>query len=114
MWNTKFSIPVNRISGAETKTDVDIQKFVNVKNNVGGAIAGGLMFGALGAIIGGKPKTVTSEIASYTYYVIINYMDKNNNLACISFCNGADSTVRNFTDKISGMISLNEKRQIEL
>lgn len=63
------------------KTDVEIQK--QMVSSAGGAVAGGLMFGALGAIIGGRVKT--KDIRTASHYLIITYTDNNSKLAYISF-----------------------------
>jgi len=48
---------------------VEIQKAI--VSNAGGAVAGGMMFGALGALIGGREKEKT--IRNVTIYLIITY-----------------------------------------
>lgn len=62
---------------------LDYSKLINIEfmsrseikrhylNNASGAIAGGMMLGALGAVLGGGTKTVTEE--EYNYFVAITY-----------------------------------------
>lgn len=63
------------------KNDTDIQN--QAVSSVGGAIAGGMMFGALGAVIGGRAKT--KKIKTVTQYLIITYIKDNGELSYIGF-----------------------------
>ena len=78
---TNIKLPRNKITDMCIKTDVEIQK--QAVSSVGGAIAGGLTFGRLGAIIGGRVKT--KNIRTATHYLIITYTDSSGKLAYIGF-----------------------------
>lgn len=61
----KFELEKNKITDMCIKTDREIeQQYVS---SVGGAVGGAVLFGAVGAIIGGraKKKTVKNEIHNY-------------------------------------------------
>lgn len=76
----KFNLDKSKITDVSMKTDVEIQK--QYVSSAGGAIAGAVMFGALGAIIGGRAKEKKSETI-YTY-LIFTYK-KDEELNYISF-----------------------------
>lgn len=78
---TNIKLPRNKITDMCIKTDVEIQK--QAVSSAGGAVAGGLAFGPLGAIIGGRVKT--KNIRTATHYLIITYTDSNGKLAYIGF-----------------------------
>ena len=63
------------------KTDTEIQN--QAVSSVGGAIAGGVMFGTLGAIIGGRAKT--KKVKTITQYLIITYIGELGELKYIGF-----------------------------
>lgn len=68
----KFNLNRNKILDICLKTDVEIQK--QYISSSGGAIGGALLFGPVGALIGGRTKQKTIRKAST--YLIITY--KNN------------------------------------
>lgn len=78
---TSINLPRNKITDMCIKTDVEIQK--QMISSAGGAVAGGLAFGPLGAIIGGRVKT--KNIINATNYLIITYTDNSGKLAYIGF-----------------------------
>ena len=63
------------------KTDTEIQD--QAVSSIGGAVAGAAMFGALGAIIGGRAKT--KKVKTVIQYLIITYTDNKGELAYIGF-----------------------------
>lgn len=64
-----FRVGLDRITSAQVKTDVEIQG--NYVSSAGGALGGALLFGTLGALVGGRVKKKTSR--QYEYYIIITY-----------------------------------------
>ena len=59
-----FDITYDRIVDFTVKTDVEIE--TNYVSSVGGAVAGDMIFGSLGAIVGGRVKKIeTKEIDRY-------------------------------------------------
>jgi hypothetical protein len=66
----KFELDKSKITDVCIKTDREIQQ--QYVSSVGGAVGGAVLFGALGAMIGGraKKKTVKSEVHNY---LIITY-----------------------------------------
>lgn len=75
-----FSLPLERIKDLSIKKSSEIhQQYIS---SVGGATAGALLFGGLGAVIGGRAKKKT--ITEVTYCFIITYL-KDNEMKYISF-----------------------------
>lgn len=75
-----FNLDFSKLTDVSIKSDVEIQK--SYVSSTGGAIAGAVMFGALGAMIGGRTKEKTSK--QVTQYLIFTYID-NNEVKYIAF-----------------------------
>lgn len=75
-----FTIDRSKIVDICEKTDVDIQN--QYVSSIGGAAAGAVLFGPLGAIVGGRAKQKKSS--TYSYYLIISYM-KEEELSYLAF-----------------------------
>ena len=54
----------------------DIQKVSKSKSPIGRAVAGGLLFGGVGAVVGAVSGTTAKTKNEYHFYVIINYTSK--------------------------------------
>lgn len=67
-----FNLSFEKVIDITLKTDVEIQK--SFVSSAGGAVAGGLLFGPLGALVGGRTKQKQSK--EITNYFIVTY-DKN-------------------------------------
>lgn len=65
----KFNLSKTKITNVSVKTEEEIQN--QYVSSTGGALAGGLMFGAVGAAIGGRAKK--KETKTITLYLIITY-----------------------------------------
>lgn len=65
----KFSLKKEKITDISVKTDTEIQ--TQYVSSVGGAIAGGMVFGPLGAIVGGRAKK--KKTSTVDYYLIFTY-----------------------------------------
>lgn len=68
-----FTLPQRRIFNVSVSTVKQLQK--QYVSSVGGAIAGGLLLGPLGAIIGGSAKQ--KNIKSFDRFLIFAYLDNN-------------------------------------
>lgn len=71
-----FEIMINNIINAQIKSSTDIQYIAKNKSSISKTVAGGLLFGPIGAIVGSAPKSKKEKIETNTYYLIINYIDK--------------------------------------
>ncbi len=67
-----FELKKNKITDIAVKTDAEIQK--QYVSSIGGAVAGGMVFGPLGAIVGGRAKE--KKTTTITYYLIFTYRSK--------------------------------------
>lgn len=65
-----FNLQNNRITDICIKTDVDIRK--QYVSSVGGAVGGAVLFGPIGAMIGGRAKE--KKITEITKYLIFTYL----------------------------------------
>ena len=74
--NTSFKLDKSKVQDLSITNDVEIQK--SYSSNVGGAV----LFGPLGAMIGGRAKEKTSRIINN--YLIFTYSD-NNEIKYIAF-----------------------------
>lgn len=74
-----FNLPFDRITGFDIKTEEEIHK--QYVSSVGGAVGGAVLFGALGAIVGGRAKEKRSKTTSN--FLIITYT-KDQEVAWIS------------------------------
>lgn len=78
---TNIKLAREKITDMCLKFDTEIQN--QAVSSVGGAIAGGVMFGTLGAIIGGRAKT--KKVKNTTQYLIITYAGEQGELKYIGF-----------------------------
>lgn len=75
-----YNLSKSKVIDVTVKTDREIQQ--QYVSSIGGAVAGGVLFGPLGAIIGGRAKK--KAIKTYSSYLIITYKD-NGNIKYIGF-----------------------------
>ncbi|WP_099205655.1 hypothetical protein [Scatolibacter rhodanostii] len=75
-----FKLSKEKITVVDIVSDVDVQK--HYVSSAGGAVGGAILFGGLGALVGGRTKEKTST--SITNYLIINFL-KDNQINNISF-----------------------------
>lgn len=76
----EFELSYDKVTGFDVKTDEEIQS--QRVSSVGGAVGGALLFGPLGAIVGGRAKTKKTKTLSY--YIIFTYL-KEDHVEYISF-----------------------------
>lgn len=67
----KFNLPKSKVIDVTVKTDREIQQ--QYVSSIGSAVGGAVLFGPLGAIIGGRAKK--KSIKTYSSYLIITYKD---------------------------------------
>ncbi len=107
---TNIKLPREKITDMCIKTDTEIQK--QAVSSVGGAIAGGVMFGPLGAIIGGRAKN--KKVKTTTQYLIITYTGEQGELKYIGFDIKNDFLSANKLIKEFRKLNTNSGAQIEL
>ncbi len=77
---TSFILPLERLSDISVTTSEELQK--SYVSSVGGAVGGAVLFGPLGAMIGGRAKEKTSRIL--TFFLVFAY-HKDNEIKYIAF-----------------------------
>lgn len=78
---TEINLARNKITDMCFKTDAEIQE--QAVSSAGGAVAGAMMFGPLGAMIGGRAKT--KKVIKTTQYLIITYLNQQGEISFIGF-----------------------------
>lgn len=111
-----FNLLKSKITDICIKTDIEISK--QVVSSIGGAIGGAILFGALGAIIGGRAKN--KEIKTTTQYLIFTYV-KDDDVKYIGFVmddaifiHTAYKIANEFTKEQTEVSSNIEVKQIDL
>lgn len=79
--NTHISLMKEKIVDVCIKNETEIQQ--QYVSSVGGAVGGAMLFGPLGAVIGGRAKKKTSS--SVTSYLIVTYKNDSNSLSYLAF-----------------------------
>ena len=78
---TQIKLDNEKVTDMCIKTETEIQQ--QYVSSVGGAVGGAVLFGPLGAMIGGRAKKKTSK--SVTYYLIITYIKAEKSIEYIGF-----------------------------
>lgn len=105
--DTTFNLYKDKIIDVSDKSETEIRK--SYVSSVGGAVGGAILFGPLGAIIGGRTKEKTEK--EEKQYLIFTYKDKEKN-KYISFLVNRDRT--GIYDFIADFQNNRQKREIEL
>lgn len=115
---SKYTIPVSRLRYVGMKRDTEIERMVTSSLTQG--VVGGLLFGTAGAVLGSRVKTKTDLRA--TLYVIVNYINKDEQMDSICFDvgtfdkNNIAFMERNVNECISNITPLlpNHTNEVEL
>ncbi len=94
---SQYYIGSGQLTEVSVKTDVEVREAY--VSSAGGALAGGMMFGALGAAVGGRAKKKTSY--NVHKYLMIGYVqneDERVNIACFKYTKDADIFVKAFAN----------------
>jgi hypothetical protein len=102
-------LSIDKVRDIFIKTDVEIQK--SYSSSVGGAVGGYVIFGPLGAMIGGRSKEKKSTIEEK--YLIFAYMNKENEQDYISFEVTKEPNANLFNTNYYNLGNI-ERRKIEL
>ena len=71
--NITFNLSLEKITNVSLKTSTEIQQ--QYVSSIGGAVGGDMLFGPLGAAIGGRSKV--KEIKNFSKFLIFTYLDNN-------------------------------------
>ncbi len=106
-----FELPMERVKGANVSPQIRTIQTYNTttknKPSLGGAVAGGILFGAPGAIVGGmsgKSKTKTTvqeQNVVEALYITIDYINAEGLPAQLVFKGGRNSNLYDLGDKIN-------------
>lgn len=107
--SANIALARNKITDICVRSETEIQK--QIVSNPGGAIAGALMFGAVGAVIGGKLQTKKQKTT--TFYLIITYIKDQNELSCIVLNSTQSFSAHKFVKEFHALRS-NSTAQIQL
>ncbi len=100
-----FHLSIQKITDICIKTDTELQK--SYVSSVGGAVGGAVLFGTLGAMIGGRAKEKT--ITTITNYLIITYI-RDNDIDYIGFeIEGNLDKVREWIERVDSKHELEGK-----
>jgi hypothetical protein len=113
--NDNFILPLERIKNVYIDEDVKIKQ--EDKSVIGRGILGFLVAGPIGAVVGSASGIGKKEIKNVTKYLIINYIDKNNNdnmLKFIIYSNwGYDKVAQEFVEKVKQKVNIDKEKEIE-
>lgn len=107
---TTFNLPYNKIVQMAVKTNEEIQK--QYVSNAGGAVGGALLFGPIGAMIGGRIRTL--ETKNRYYYLMIAYKTEND-MKYIAFDVSKEAIlISEYVKLIKNNVSSTEGKSVEL
>ena len=105
----RFQLDIGKIMKAEVRTETEIQKAY--VSSVGGAVSGAMVFGALGAIIGGRVKEQTSTTSKS--FLILTYLE-DDEIAYISFRADYAAGAYKFAHFLMGRLNRNNTKTVRL
>lgn len=108
---SNFNLNLSQISVVDYKTDVEIANIVNSSATKG--IAGGILFGPIGAIIGSR--ATSKEKRTITGYLIINYLGSNGEPKALLFVDVPSCwEAAKFADKLRPLITTSSNQTHQL
>lgn len=84
----------------------DIQKVSKSKSPIGRAVAGGLLFGGVGAVVGAVSGTTTKTKNEYHFYVIINYTSKDGEEKFLQYEDMSTINGKKFIDELKNRCNI--------
>lgn len=112
-----FSLDLNKIISMDIINEKNIQE--KQKSIVGRGIAGAVLFGPAGAIVGGLSGTGKKQKVKTKNVFVISYYGKDNEVKSINFDPGlviafVEEFIRDYEDKCGKNQQVNERGEIEL
>ena len=105
---TTFNLPIKRITDISITSNVEIQNAY--VSSIGGAVGGAVLFGPLGAMIGGRSKK--KETKTVTPYIVFTYL-KEDELQYIAFnVTGARAEANKFVKRFKELAATNQSTQV--
>ncbi len=106
---TSFNLPFEKVTDVSVKSDVELRE--NYVSSSGGALAGGMLFGPLGAAIGGRAKKKTN--VSVTKYLIFSYQ-KGDTVDYICFLLFRDAFAKKCINAIQNQPHFQKPKSVDL
>lgn len=108
---TTFELKNSQIRAAEVKTDTEIANIVHSSAVKG--IAGGLLFGPIGLVVGAR--ATNKKQTTYTYYLIINFANSDGELTALMFDGGSSPfNAQRISNKLHPILQNNPKAIVQL
>lgn len=108
---SEFVVNLPQIKAVDFKTDVEIANIVN--SSAAKGIAGGLLFGPIGLVVGAR--ATSKKERTVTPYLIINYISSSNEISVLMFRDNPSSyQAAKFIDRLRPLISDNPKQSFQL
>lgn len=105
----EFSLPVERLVDVDEMSKTQIQK--QYVSDAGGAVAGAMVFGAIGAASWGKPELKT--IRNTSSFLVFTYMDADGEQTKYIVFDSTKKSTSNFTEHFE-YLKQREKTRIDL
>lgn len=111
--NLVVNLKYEQITAANVVTKKEVLE--TSKNSLGRAAVGGVLLGPLGAIVGGISGVGNKKSEQLNYYIVINYLSKENEVRIMSFEIGGFVNWRSFINDLkSKIINRDVKKDIYL
>lgn len=106
-----FNLSTSQITAAEIKTDVEIANVVH--SSAAKGIAGGLVFGPIGLVVGSR--ATNKEKRTIKYYFLINYVNSSGEVAAILFQDDiTPHLTKKLVEQLRPLINVNEPTSVQL
>ena len=104
-----YNLSIDKITSMDYKTETNVQTFVNQTSSAGKALAGAMMFGVPGALIGGRTKTTQTTKTTYRLFLVVTYK-KDDGIDYLVFEGNSDLEIKKFAE---GFYILCGKQNVE-
>ncbi|MFC6333787.1 hypothetical protein ACFP56_14255 [Paenibacillus septentrionalis] len=108
---TTFNILLSQLLAVEIKTDIEIAH--QVHSSAAKGIAGGLLFGSVGAVVGSR--ATSKKVRTVENYLILNFKNSSGEIAAIVFQDDiSNGHTRKLIRLLQPMIKTNEQHIVQL
>ena len=108
---SSFELKSSQIRAAEVKTDAEIANIVHSSAVKG--IAGGLLFGPIGLVVGAR--ATNKKQTTYTHYLIVNFENSEGALTALMFDGGSSPfSAQKISNSLIPILKDNPKKVVQL